>query len=147
MEEDETLFPAMDLEEVDVTDLVDNIPSASKWTYKMDYRNRRAVLDEAGRPIRTTSYEEYLVETAMKIICTERFQYVVYGSDIGVEKSEWPGWEDTEIIRDIEEALTAHPEIEQAEVISMTHVDRGMDLTIQITGLAGAAELNEVIDT
>lgn len=85
MEEDETLFPAMDLEEVDVTDLVDNIPSASKWTYKMDYRNRRAVLDEAGRPIRTTSYEEFLVETAMKIICTERFQYVVYGSDIGVE--------------------------------------------------------------
>ncbi|MBU5356150.1 DUF2634 domain-containing protein [Paenibacillus barcinonensis] len=137
----------MDLEEVDVTDLVDNIPSASKWTYKMDYRNRRAVLDEAGRPIRTTSYEEFLVETAMKIICTERFQYVVYGSDIGVEKSEWPGWEDTEIIRDIEEALTAHPEIEQAEVTSMVRVDRGMDLTIQITGLAGAAELNEVIDT
>ncbi|WP_367398503.1 DUF2634 domain-containing protein [Paenibacillus barcinonensis] len=147
MEEDETLFPEMDLEEVDVTDLVDNIPSASKWTYKMDYRNRRAVLDEAGRPIRTTSYEEFLVETAMKIICTERFQYVVYGSDIGVEKSEWPGWEDTEIIRDIEEALTAHPEIEQAEVTSMVRVDRGMDLTIQITGLAGAAELNEVIDT
>ncbi|PYE49863.1 uncharacterized protein DUF2634 [Paenibacillus barcinonensis] len=147
MEEDETLFPAMDLEEVDVTDLVDNIPSASKWTYKMDYRNRRAVLDEAGRPIRTTSYEEFLVETAMKIIWTERFQYVVYGADIGVEKSEWPGWEDTEIIRDIEEALTAHPEIEQAEVISMTRVDRGTDITIQITGLAGAAELNEVIDT
>ncbi|QKS60044.1 DUF2634 domain-containing protein [Paenibacillus barcinonensis] len=137
----------MDLEEVDVTDLVDNIPSASKWTYKMDYRNRRAVLDEAGRPIRTTSYEEFLVETAMKIIWTERFQYVVYGADIGVEKSEWPGWEDTEIIRDIEEALTAHPEIEQAEVISMTRVDRGTDITIQITGLAGAAELNEVIDT
>ncbi|WP_337032500.1 DUF2634 domain-containing protein [Paenibacillus illinoisensis] len=146
MDEDESMFPEMELEEVDVTDLVDNIPSETKWTYKMDYRNRRAVLDEYGRPVRTTSYEEFLVETAMKILCTERFQYVVYGADVGVEKSEWQGWEDAEITRDIEEALTAHPEIEQAEVTSMVRVDRGMDLTIQIVGLVGTAELNEVID-
>ncbi|WP_145047852.1 DUF2634 domain-containing protein [Paenibacillus xylanexedens] len=147
MDEEESMFPEMDLEEVDVTDLVDNIPSEAKWTYKMDFRNRRAVLDEYGRPVRTKSYEEFLIETGMKILCTERFQYVVYGEDVGVEKSEWPGWEDTEIIRDIEEALAAHPEIEQAEVISMTRVDRGMDLTIQIRGLVGTAELSEVIDT
>ncbi|CAH1216141.1 DUF2634 domain-containing protein [Paenibacillus sp. JJ-223] len=147
MDEEESMFPEMELEEVDVTDLVDNIPSETKWTYKMDYYNRQAVLDEYGRPVRTTSYEEFLVETAMKILCTERFQYIVYGADVGVEKSEWAGWEDHEIIRDIEEALTAHPEIEQAEVTSMTRVDRGMDLTIQITGLVGAAELSEVIDT
>ncbi|KAG2890944.1 hypothetical protein PC117_g24361, partial [Phytophthora cactorum] len=131
----------MTLEEIDVTDLMDNIPSATKWTYKIDYRNRRAVLDESGRPVRTESYEEFLVETAMKILCTERFQYVVYGADMGVEKSEWPGWEDTEIIRDIEEALTTHPEIEQAEVTSMTRVDRGMDLTIQITGLVETPDM------
>ncbi|NUU74031.1 DUF2634 domain-containing protein [Paenibacillus xylanilyticus] len=146
MDEDESMFPEMELEEVDVTDLVDNIPSETKWTYKMDYRNRRAVLDEYGRPVRTTSYEEFLVETAMKILCTERFQYVVYGADVGVEKSEWQGWEDAEITRDIEEALTAHPEIEQAEVTSMVRVDRGMDLTIQIVGLVGTAEVNEVIE-
>lgn len=146
MDEEETLFPEMELDEVDVTDLVDSIPSATKWTYKIDYRNRRAVLDEFGRPVRTETYEEYLVETAMKILCTERFQYVVYSSDMGVEKSEWPGWEDHEIIRDIEEALTAHPEIEEAEVKSVTRVDRGMDLTVFITGLVGNAELNEVIE-
>ena len=146
MDEDESMFPEMELEEVDVTDLVDNISSETKWTYKMDYRNRRAVLDEYGRPVRTTSYEEFLVETAMKILCTERFQYVVYGADVGVEKSEWQGWEDAEITRDIEEALTAHPEIEQAEVTSMVRVDRGMDLTIQIVGLVGTAEVNEVIE-
>ncbi|MGD0032555.1 DUF2634 domain-containing protein [Paenibacillus illinoisensis] len=146
MDEDESMFPEMELEEVDVTDLVDNIPSETKWTYKMDYRNRRAVLDEYGRPVRTTSYEEFLVETAMKILCTERFQYVVYGADVGVEKSEWQGWEDAEITRDIEEALTAHTEIEQAEVTSLVRVDRGMDLTIQIVGLVGTAEVNEVIE-
>lgn len=146
MDEDESMFPEMELEEVDVTDLVDNISSETKWTYKMDYRNRRAVLDEYGRPVRTTSYEEFLVETAMKILCTERFQYVVYGADVGVEKSEWQGWEDAEITRDIEEALAAHPEIEQAEVTSMVRADRGMDLTIQIVGLVGTAEVNEVIE-
>lgn len=146
MDEEETLFPDMELDEVDVTDLVDSIPSGTKWTYKIDYRTRRAVLDEFGRPVRTESYEEFLVETAMKILSTERFQYVVYGADIGVEKSEWPGWEDHEIIRDIEEALTAHPEIEEAEVKSMTRVDRGMELTVLITGLVGSAELNEVIE-
>ncbi|MCM3206381.1 DUF2634 domain-containing protein [Paenibacillus illinoisensis] len=146
MDEAESMFPEMELEEVDVTDLVDNIPSETKWTYKMDYRNRKAVLDEYGRPVRTTSYEEFLVETAMKILCTERFQYVVYGADVGVEKSEWQGWEDAEITRDIEEALTAHTEIEQAEVTSLVRVDRGMDLTIQIVGLVGTAEVNEVIE-
>ncbi|AWP25400.1 DUF2634 domain-containing protein [Paenibacillus sp. Cedars] len=146
MDEEETLFPEMELDEVDVTDLVDSIPSATKWTYKIDYHNRRAVLDEFGRPVRTETYEEYLVETAMKILCTERFQYVVYSADVGVEKSEWPGWEDHEITRDIEEALTAHPEVEEAEVTSMMRVDRGMNLTVKITGLVGNAELNEVID-
>ena len=48
--------------------------------------------------------------------------------------------------KDIEEALTAHPEIEQAEVTSVVRVDRGMDLTIQIAGLAGTAEVSEVIE-
>jgi len=146
MDEEDTLFPDMELDEVDVTDLVDSIPSATKWTYKIDYHNRRAVLDEFGGPVRTETYEEFLVETAMKILCTERFQYVVYGEDVGVEKSEWSGWEDHEIIRDIEEALTAHPEIEEAEVISISRVDRGMELTVLITGLVGSAELNEVIE-
>jgi hypothetical protein len=146
MAEQDNYFPEIELSEVDVTDLIDSIPSATKWTYKIDYRNRRAVLDEYGHPVRTKTYEEFLVETAMKILCTERFQYVVYGEDMGVEKSEWASWEDAEIMRDIEEALTAHPEIQQAEVKFLTRVDRGLDLTIQIIGLAGIVELNEVID-
>lgn len=147
MAEQDNYFPEIELSEVDITDLIDSIPSATKWTYKIDYRNRRAVLDEYGRPVRTKTYEEFLIETAMKILCTERFQYVVYGEDMGVEKSEWAIWEDAEIMRDIEEALTAHPEIQQAEVKFLTRVDRGLDLTIKIIGLAGSAELNEVIDS
>lgn len=146
MDEEATLIPDMELEEVVITDLVESISSETKWTYKMDYRNRRAVLDEGGRPVRTSSYEEYLVETAMKIIWTERFQYVVYGEDVGVEKSEWSGWEDIEIMRDIEEALTAHSEIEEAEVTSLERTDCGIELTIRITGLACSTELSEVVE-
>lgn len=145
MDEEATLFPDMELEEVVITDLVESISSETKWTYKMDYRNRRAVLDDSGRPVRTSSYEEYLVETAMKILWTERFQYVVYSEDVGVEKSEWGGWEDIEIIRDIEEALTAHSEISEAEVTSLERADCRIEMTIRITGLAGSTELSEVV--
>ncbi|OAB34236.1 phage portal protein [Paenibacillus glacialis] len=111
----------------------------------MDWRNRRLELTDSGHPRKTQTYGEYLVQTAMKILNTERFQYVVYGEDIGVEKSEWPGWEDIEIKRDIEEALTAHTEIEQAEVLSMQRVGRDMYLQISLTGLVGTALLEEEI--
>ncbi|OAB34281.1 phage portal protein [Paenibacillus macquariensis subsp. defensor] len=111
----------------------------------MDWRSRRLELTDSGRPRKTQTYVEYLVQTAMKILNTERFQYVVYGEDIGVEKSEWPSWEDVEIKRDIEEALTAHIEIEQAEVLSMQRVGRDMHLQISLTGLVGIALLEEEI--
>lgn len=142
---DDSLFPEMELEDLDVTDLVDSIPSETKWTYVTDFRTRRAVLDEAGRPQKTRTYGEYLIQTAMKILNTERFQYVIYSGNVGVERSEWPGWEDTEISRDIEEALTAHPEIERAEVLSIERRGQDMSLTIRIEGLAGSTILKEVI--
>ncbi|AJS59197.1 DUF2634 domain-containing protein [Paenibacillus sp. IHBB 10380] len=142
---DEDFFPELDLSEVDEIELTESIDSATKWTYVIDYRNRRAAFTDDGRPRKTKSYEEYLVQTAMKILNTERFQYVVYGEDIGVEKSEWPSWEDAEIKRDIEEALTAHIEIEQAEVLSMQRVGRDMHLQISLTGLVGIALLEEEI--
>ncbi|WP_305025641.1 DUF2634 domain-containing protein [Paenibacillus lacisoli] len=135
----------MDLSEMDVADLVDSVPSETKWTYVTDFRNRRAVFDDAGRPEKTKTYAEYLTQTALKILNTERFQYVIYTGNMGVERSEWPGWEDAEISRDIEEALTAHPEIERAEVVSMERRGQEMSLTIRIEGTAGSTTLEEVI--
>ncbi|ODA07619.1 phage portal protein [Paenibacillus polymyxa] len=99
-----------------------------------------------GRPKKTATYGEYLVQTALKILNTERFQYVVYDEEIGVERSEWANWEDVEIKRDIEEALAAHTEITQAEVLSMERDGQNMYLRIKLTGLAGETELEEAIE-
>ncbi|MNW69853.1 hypothetical protein D3C74_489660 [compost metagenome] len=64
---------------------------------------------------------------------------------MGVERSEWPAWEDVEIKRDIEEALMAHAEIQRAEVKSMQRSGQEMLLNISLSGLAGNAELEEAI--
>ncbi|MCY7484339.1 DUF2634 domain-containing protein [Paenibacillus alvei] len=143
--DEETLFPEMDLSDIDEVELTETVPSETKWTYMIDYRNRCAVLTDEGLPRKTSNYEEYLIQTAMKILNTERFQYFVYGEDIGVQKSEWPGWEDVEIQRDIEEALTAHVEIQQAEVLSMTREGPDLHLRIKLTGLAGTTVMEEAI--
>ncbi|KHL97520.1 phage portal protein [Paenibacillus sp. IHB B 3415] len=103
------------------------------------------MFDDAGHPTKTRTYPEYLVQTALKILNTERFRYVLYGSEVGVERSEWSGWEDVEIKRDIEEALMAHAEIQRAEVRSMERTGQEMHLSIFLIGVAGNAELEEVI--
>lgn len=146
MAEDESLFPdPVDLEGLDEVDLVESVPSASKWTYVINYRTRQLVTNDDGTPKRTASYAEYLVQTALKILNTERFQYVVYDGDVGVEKSEWKNWTDEEITRDIEEALVAHAEIQKAEVQELVREGQNLHLVIKLTGLAGTAELEEDI--
>lgn len=139
------MFPELDISDIGEVELTESVVSATKWTYLIDYRNRRAVLTEDGYPKKTSTYEEYLVQTALKILNTERFRYVLYGEEVGVEGSEWSAWEDVEIKRDMEEALTAHTEIVRAEVRSMIREGQEMHLNILITGLAGQAELEEVI--
>ncbi|MEW4368636.1 DUF2634 domain-containing protein [Paenibacillus kandeliae] len=141
MDED-TLFPTdLDLTDIADDELIDQIESADKWTYKYDYLNRKMLLTESGQPIRTTTYEEYLQEVALKILNTERFQYAVYDEEYGVERSEWSGWEDVEVTRDIEEALAAHNEIIQAEVIGLDRRPPKCFVSIKIEGLAGSIEL------
>ncbi len=142
---DDILFPELDLTDLDGIELTESVASETKWTYVIDYRNRSAVLDDAGYPKKTSTYEEYLIQTALKILNTERFRYVVYGEGIGVERSEWYGWEDVEIKRDIEEALMAHAEIQRAEVKSMQRSGQEMLVNIALIGLAGNAELEEGI--
>lgn len=140
-----SLFPEMNLIDMEETEIYEGAASNEKWTYMLDFRNRCAVVDEDGRPRKTKTYVEFLIQTAMKILNTERFQYVVYSEDIGVEKSEWPGWEDVEIKRDMEEALTAHPEIQRAEVLSIERDAHEVYVRIHLVGLAGTAEIEEAI--
>ncbi|MGP0577390.1 DUF2634 domain-containing protein [Paenibacillus peoriae] len=146
MADEESLFPDLDLSTLDEVELTETVASETKWTYVIDYRTRQMATNDDGRPKKTATYSEYLVQTALKILNIERFQYVVYDADIGVERSEWANWEDVEIKRDIEEALTAHAEISQAEVLSMERDAQDMYLKIKLTGLAGEAQLEEAIE-
>ncbi|WP_418027031.1 DUF2634 domain-containing protein [Paenibacillus sp. JJ1722] len=146
MADEESLFPDLDLSELDEVELTETVASETKWTYVIDYRTRQMATTDDGRPKKTSTYAEYLVQTALKVLNTERFQYVVYDEEIGVERSEWANWEDVEIKRDIEEALTAHAEISQAEVLSMERDGQSMHLRIKLTGLAGETELEEAIE-
>nr|WP_229522500.1 DUF2634 domain-containing protein [Paenibacillus monticola] len=125
--------------------MTESVVSETKWTYMIDYRNRRAILNDEGYPQKTSTYAEYLVQTALKILNTERFRYVLYGEEVGVERSEWSSWENVEIKRDMEEALTAHMEIVRAEVKSIERDGQEMYLKIAITGLAGIVELEEAV--
>ncbi|GGF82625.1 hypothetical protein GCM10010912_29670 [Paenibacillus albidus] len=142
---DDSLFPDLDISDIGEVELTESVLSATKWTYVIDYRNRSAVLTEDGYPKKTSTYEEYLIQTALKLLNTERFRYVLYGEEVGVERSEWSTWEDIEIKRDMEEALTAHTEIVRAEVRSMVREGQEMHLSILITGLVGQAEMEEAI--
>jgi hypothetical protein len=135
-----SLFP--DLPEVELIEeeLDPSLPSSEKWTYMFDFSTRRLMVDANGRPLKTSSYEEYLVQVASKIINTERFYYPIYDEVIGVEKSEWSNWEDTDISDDIKEALEAHSEIEVAEVREIIRETDKMRLVIFIQGLSGDVE-------
>lgn len=136
-----SLFPEMDFSDIDDIGNIEGIPSEQKWTYVIDFEKRCLVLDDDGRPKKTKGYKEYLIQTAMRILNTERFQYIIFDEDIGVEKSEWPGWEDIEVKRDAEEALEAHAEIEKAEVLHMERIGNKMRMSIRIIGVSATVEM------
>ncbi|WP_096466642.1 DUF2634 domain-containing protein [Aneurinibacillus soli] len=134
------MFPTFDLSDLESLDEIDGMPSEEKWSYVMDFEQRKLMRDTDGQLLRTKTYEEYLVQVAMRILNTERFRHGIYDEEIGVERSEWPGWSDIEIKRDIEEALEAHMEIEKADVKQLTRGGSVVYATIKITGAAGAVE-------
>lgn len=148
MADESQVFPDMNFEDLNDIDQFEGMPSEQKWTYMIDFEKRRLLLDEDGRPKKTETYEEYLIQICTIILNTERFQYVIYDGEIGVEKSEWPAWEDLEIKRDIEEALEVHSEIVKAEVLAMERAENKMHISVRLTGLSGMVETEvEVLGT
>jgi hypothetical protein len=139
------MFPEIDLTDLEEQTIYDDPVSEEKWTYMIDFKNRSMMKDEDGRPLKTQTYAEYLIQTAMSILNTERFQYAIYSENIGVQKSEWPGWEDIEIKRDMEEALMVHTEIEQADVLSMERNGHEVHVRIKLVGRAGTTEMEATV--
>ncbi len=68
------------------------------YTYKLDLTSKRI----HG----TVDNEEALLQTVMKILYTERYGYVIYSSQYGVELEQLVGQEYEYVIADIERIIT-----------------------------------------
>lgn len=128
-------------QQVDLTNLeVVNQPSL---TYKLDFERKRI----SGK----IDNEEAIMQLVMKILYTERYAYVIYSSQYGVELDRLIGKDYDFIVSDLErtitEALLADDRILSITdfVAEQTAIDR-MTVTFTVNSVAGSANINtEVI--
>lgn len=128
-------------QQVDLTNLeVVNQPSL---TYKLDFERKRI----SGK----IDNEEAIMQLVMKILYTERYAYVIYSSQYGVELDRLIGKDYDFIVSDLErtiiEALLADDRILSITgfVAEQTAIDR-MTVTFTVNSVVGSANINtEVI--
>lgn len=128
-------------QEVNLTNLeVVNQPSL---TYKLDFERKRI----SGK----IDNEEAIMQLVMKILYTERYAYVIYSSQYGVELDRLIGKDYDFIVSDLErtitEALLADDRILSITdfVAEQTAIDR-MTVTFTVNSVVGSANINtEVI--
>lgn len=128
-------------QQVDLTNLeVVNQPSL---TYKLDFERKRI----SGK----IDNEEAIIQLVMKILYTERYAYVIYSSQYGVELDRLIGKDYDFIVSDLErtitEALLADDRILSITdfVAEQTAIDR-MTVTFTVNSVVGSANINtEVI--
>lgn len=116
------------------------------WTYRMDWKTRQLMQTPDGRYQKTTTYAEYVEEVAKKILQTKRFQYAIYSANYGVDFLADIGKMRSQISlpvikRQAEEALEAHVEIEQSEVVDIAFVGDKVVFTVQIEGARGKTKM------
>ena len=128
-------------QQVDLTNLeVVNQPSL---TYKLDFERKRI----SGK----IDNEEAITQLVMKILYTERYAYVIYSSQYGVELDRLIGKDYDFIVSDLErtitEALLADDRILSITdfVAEQTAIDR-MTVTFTVNSVVGSTNINtEVI--
>ena len=128
-------------QQADLTNLeVVNQPSL---TYKLDFERKRI----SGK----IDDEEAIMQLVMKILYTERYAYVIYSSQYGVELDRLIGKDYDFIVSDLErtitEALLADDRILSITnfVAEQTAIDR-MDVTFTVNSVVGSVNINtEVI--
>jgi len=113
------------------------------WTYKFDWEAKQLAQGADGRYLRTSTYAEYLEETAKKILNTRRFRYAIYSDRYGVDFPYKFGVMRSAISlpvikREIEEALEAHSEIERAEVVDIRFEGNRVVVSLEILGIRGS---------
>lgn len=124
-------------QEIDLTNLeIENQPSR---TYKLDFERKRigGMIDN----------EQAIMQLVMKILYTERYAYVIYSSQYGVELDRLIGQEYDFIISDLErtitEALLADDRILSITdfTTEQTAIDR-MTASFMINSVIGATNIS-----
>ena len=128
-------------QQVDLTNL--EVVSQPSLTYKLDFERKRI----SGK----IDNEEAIKQLVMKILYTERYAYVIYSSQYGVELDRLIGKDYDFIVSDLErtitEALLADDRILSITdfVAEQTAIDR-MDVTFTVNSVVGSVNINtEVI--
>jgi hypothetical protein len=124
-------------QQVDLTNLeVVNQPSL---TYKLDFERKRI----SGK----IDDEEAIMQLVMKILYTERYAYVIYSSQYGVELDRLIGKDYDFIVSDLErtitEALLADDRILSINnfAAEQTAIDR-MTVTFTVNSVVGSVNIN-----
>ncbi|MED1945847.1 MULTISPECIES: DUF2634 domain-containing protein [Brevibacillus] len=133
------MFPELNGDE---TQLVQSQDNPIPWTYKFDWTTKQFMQGLDGRYLRTTTYAEYLEETAKKILNTRRFRYEIYSERYGVDflydaGRMRSGISLPAIKTQAQEALEAHSEIERAEVVDIRFENNGVIFSLEIEGMRG----------
>jgi len=128
-------------QQVDLTNL--EVVSQPSLTYKLDFERKRI----SGK----IDNEEAIKQLVMKILYTERYAYVIYSSQYGVELDRLIGKDYDFIVSDLErtitEALLADDRILSITdfVAEQTAIDR-MTATFTVNSIVGSVNINtEVI--
>lgn len=128
-------------QQVDLTNL--EVVSQPSLTYKLDFERKRI----SGK----IDNEEAIRQLVMKILYTERYAYVIYSSQYGVELDRLIGKDYDFIVSDLErtitEALLADDRILSITdfTVEQTAIDR-MSATFTVNSVVGSVNINtEVI--
>ena len=124
-------------QQVDLTNL--EVVSQPSLTYKLDFERKRI----SGK----IDNEEAIMQMVMKILYTERYAYVIYSPQYGVELDRLIGKDYDFIVSDLErtitEALLADDRILSITdfVTEQTAIDR-MTATFTVNSIVGSANIN-----
>lgn len=124
-------------QQVDLTNL--EVISQPSLTYKLDFERKRITgkIDD----------EEAIMQLVMKILYTERYAYVIYSSQYGVELDRLIGKDYDFVVSDLErtitEALLADDRILSITnfVAEQTAIDR-MSVTFTVNSVVGSVNIN-----
>lgn len=117
--------------------------TTGKRTYMFDFNQNEFITDVTNRVLSTRDDAEVLKETVQKILCDERYKYLIYPDSYGNEISELLSQDMpydiliSELKRVYREALVYHPLIEDVQGFSSFMDGEKLFVEFTVIGVSG----------